>query len=206
MPNSNPSIAEARGRIPAGRFILTAVALAALLLLTACSMKVDDKKGAEKVDIDTPVGALHVHTDVDPSQIGLPVYPGARPKAEDDSGDKHRANVNISSSLFGVKVVALEYETDDPPDKLIPFYQRELKKYGKVLQCKGTGENRGFHGHHGDSQSHELTCDKDSDNGPGVELKAGTDDNEHLVAIEPQGKGSKFALVYVQTRGERQPI
>jgi hypothetical protein len=33
-----------------------------------------------------------------------------------------------------------------------------------------------------------------------VELKVGTEENQHLVAIEPKGKGSKFALVYVRVR------
>jgi hypothetical protein len=31
-------------------------------------------------------------------------------------------------------------------------------------------------------------------------LKVGTKENQHLVAIQPQGKGSKFALVFVQVR------
>jgi len=35
-----------------------------------------------------------------------------------------------------------------------------------------------------------------------VELKVGTEDNQHIVAVEPQGKGSSFALVYVQTHGK----
>jgi hypothetical protein len=37
-----------------------------------------------------------------------------------------------------------------------------------------------------------------------VELKAGTEDNQHVVSVEPEGNGSDFALVYVQTRGKRE--
>jgi hypothetical protein len=32
-----------------------------------------------------------------------------------------------------------------------------------------------------------------------VELKVGTEDNQHIVAVKPDGKGSRFALVYVRT-------
>jgi hypothetical protein len=190
-------------------FSLCAVSVLGLLtLLVACNMSVKDKKGEEKVDINTPLGGLHVHTDVDPSQTGLSVYPGAKPKIEDDGKDKNRANVDISTSVFGVKVVAIEYESDDPPDKITAYYNKELRKYGKVLQCPGgggAGAVKTDHDSKSSSRSKELTCDK-SDGGHNIELKVGTDDNQHLVAIEPQGKGTKFALVYVQTRGERQPI
>ena len=36
-----------------------------------------------------------------------------------------------------------------------------------------------------------------------LELKVGTKDNQHIVSISPQdkGKGTDFALVFVQTRG-----
>jgi hypothetical protein len=41
-----------------------------------------------------------------------------------------------------------------------------------------------------------------------VELKVGTQDHQHLVSIEPSGKGngSTFALVYVHTRGTQGDI
>jgi dTDP-4-amino-4,6-dideoxygalactose transaminase len=51
----------------------------------------------------------------------------------------------------------------------------------------------------------KLTCDKDN-SGDSIELKVGTDENQHLVAIEPQGKGCKFALVRVEIRGEDDTI
>ena len=53
-----------------------------------------------------------------------------------------------------------------------------------------------------DKKDNKLTCDHDS--GPTIELKVGTKDNQHIVSVSPQdgGKGSDFALVFVQTRGE----
>ena len=48
-----------------------------------------------------------------------------------------------------------------------------------------------------------MKCDENS--GPVTELKVGTEDNQHVVAVEPRdaGKGSTFALVYVHTRGKQ---
>ena len=44
--------------------------------------------------------------------------------------------------------------------------------------------------------------------GPVTELKVGTEDNQHVVAVEPRdgAKGSNFALVYLHTRGKRGEI
>ncbi len=57
-----------------------------------------------------------------------------------------------------------------------------------------------------DSKDGELKCEDDS--GPVVELKAGTEDNQHVVSVEPgdASKGTTFALVYVYTRGKRGEI
>ena len=54
--------------------------------------------------------------------------------------------------------------------------------------------------------SKELKCEENS--GPVTELKVGTEDNQHVVAVEPRdaSKGSTFALVYVHTRGKRGDI
>lgn len=177
--------------------------LVALAVLSACSVNVKKEPNGEdkQVDIKTPVGGIHVSKDADASDTGLAVYPGARLKQK-DSGDDKSANVNISGFGFGIKVVALEYESDASPEKLVAFYKEQLKKYGSVLEChssshlnvdmkmKDKSKNR----------SHDLTCD--SSNGNNIELKVGTDDNQHIVSVEPEGKGSNFSLVYVRTHGK----
>jgi hypothetical protein len=50
------------------------------------------------------------------------------------------------------------------------------------------------------SNSRELTCD--SGHGNNVELKVGSKENQHIVSVEPSGKGSSFSLVYVRTHGK----
>jgi hypothetical protein len=183
------------------------VIMAAVLALAGCSINVKkDAQGKDKnVDINTPFGGIHVNNNADVRDTGLSVYPAARPKQKSDSEDEKSANVDISTSAFGLKVVALEYESDDPPNKLITYYQDQLKKYGKVLQCHTShGANyTGNYDHNRDSD--ELKCEGD-DSGKTIELKAGTRSNQHIVSIEPQGKGSDFALVYVRTRGKEGTI
>jgi hypothetical protein len=180
---------------------------AAFLLFVACSVNVKkDSEGHDKnVDINTPFGGIHVNQNADVRDTGLPVYPGARPKPKSDSGEEKSANVDISTSAFGLKVVAVEYQSDDAPEKLISYYQDQLKKFGKVLQCH-TSHSHGYTGPHDhDRGSDELKCEGDN-NGKTIELKAGTESNQHIVSIEPQSKGSDFALVYVRTRGKEGTI
>jgi hypothetical protein len=181
------------------------IGVLAALVWPACSVNVKKEKNGEdkQVDIQTPVGGIHVSKDANAADVGLVVYPGARPKQKDSSGDDKSANVNLSGFGFGLKVVALEYESDDPPDKLIAFYKDQLKKYGDVLVCHTShfDVDTQMDSDHG---SHSLTCEGTS--GANVELKVGTKENQHIVAVEPEGKGSSFSLVYVRTHGKQADI
>ena len=179
-------------------------ALIGAMLISSCSVSVKkDANGQDKhVDIKTLVGGIHVSNDADVSETGLAVYPGARLKPKDSSGDDKSANVNISGFGFGIKVVALEYESDASPAKLIDFYRDQLKKYGNVLECHTSSHldvNMNF-SDSSRSNSRELTCD--SGHGNNVELKVGSKENQHIVSVEPSGKGSSFSLVYVRTHGK----
>jgi hypothetical protein len=174
--------------------------------LLGCSINV--KKNGEdaekKVDINTPIGGIHVSKQADPRDIGLDVYPGAKPVEKEENGEEKSANVNISTGFFGLKVVAQEYQSDATPDKLIDYYTRELKKYGNVLQCHGSWKDGHARVDHSGDKSKQLKCDESS--GDATELKVGTEDNQHIVSIASQGKGSKFALVLVQIRGKEDTI
>ncbi len=175
---------------------------AALLLLAACSVNVKKEQNGEdkQVDINTPLGGIHVGKGVNPEEVGLPVYPGARLRQKDDSGEDKSANVNISGFGYGLKVVALEYESNDSPSKVVEYYKDRLKKYGSVLVCHTSSVHVNTDVKRHNDGSHDLTCD--GDNGVNIELKVGTEENQHIVAIEPQGSGSTFSLVYVRTHGK----
>lgn len=186
------------------RISTSALALAAViaLLLPACSVNVKKEQNGEdkQVDIDTPVGGIHVSKGANVADVGLAVYPGARLKQKDSNGEDKSANVNISSFGFGLKVVALEYESDDSPAKLVAYYKDQLQKYGHVLECHTRHLDVNTDKKRSDHSSHELTCEETS--GSNIELKVGTKENQHIVAVEPKGKGSSFSLVYVRTHGK----
>ena len=178
--------------------------LAALLLLASCSVNVKkEANGQDKqVDIHTLLGGVHVSQQADVSDIGLTVYPGARLKEKDSDGGDKSANVNVSGFGYGIKVVALQYESPDAPAKVISFYKDQLKKYGTVLECHTSDLNLDMNmGSHGSkSDSNELTCE--GNHGRNVELKVGKKDDQHIVAVESEGEGSSFSLVYVRTHGK----
>src|ERR1700677_2120969 len=154
--------------------VIAAVGVAALLpavLLPGCSINVKkDANGQDQqVDIKTLLGGVHVSGQADVADIGLAVYPGARPKEKDSDGSDKSANVNISGFGYGVKVVALEYESDDAPDKVLAFYKSQLKKYGEVLECHTSRAN--WNVNMGKNGSSELTCE--GSGGNDIELKVG---------------------------------
>ena len=173
-----------------------------VVLLAACSVNVKKQQNGEdkQVDINTLVGGIHVSKGADSADAGIAVYPGARLKQEGSDGNDKSANVNISSFGFGLKVVALEYRSDDAPDKVVAYYRDQLKKYGKVLECHTSHLNVNPDIKGSDHGSHELTCEGSSGNN--IELKVGTKEDQHIVAVEPDGKGSSFSLVYVRTHGK----
>ncbi|MFZ0864127.1 MAG: hypothetical protein WB781_17060 [Candidatus Sulfotelmatobacter sp.] len=187
------------------RHLTLALALGAALALPAMAQESDNQN--KNFDVRSSVGDLHVGSDADARKAGLPLYPGARLKTDDENSSP--ANLSVLTEAFGMKLVVAKYVSDDAPTKIVDFYREKLKKYGKVLECHSQkhGSDVSVHEDSKDSKdSKELKCDENS--GPVTELKVGTEDNQHVVAIEPRdaGKGSNFALVYLYTRGKRGDI
>jgi hypothetical protein len=179
------------------------VLLAALVVLPGCSVNVKDKdkNGEERVDIKTPMGDIHVNEQPDIRESGLSLYAGARPAPKENGDDKKSANVNISALGFTLKVVAAEFQSDDSPDKIIAYYNKELQRFGKPIECHGrwTGGDVDTDIHSKDKEGSKPVSCRDGGRGDSVELKVGTEGNQHIVAVKPEGKGTRFALVYVRT-------
>ena len=188
-----------------GRNMVAGMSLGAMFLalsiFPACSINVDkdgNKEGSKHVDIKSPVGDLHVSEQADIRDAGLSVYPGAKPAPKEDSDNEKSANVNLSLPGFQLKVVAAEFLSDDAPDKVTAYYDKELQKFGKPIQCRGAYKSHANVNSHGENDlAKPVTCDK-SEGGDGLELKVGTEGNQHLVAVKPNSKGTRFALVYVR--------
>ena len=187
------------------KYLLVAAAGVSLILAgcTVSTHKESGQNGENKdVDIRTPLGSISVHKgSATAKETGLASYPGAQLKTDEEDEDSS-ANVNISSSLFGgLRVVAAKYRSDDPPDKIVSFYRKELGHYGNVVDCTG-GFNMHFEAHHKDDP---VSCNEGhgSDHDYKEELKVGTENNQRIMAVKPSGKGSEFALVYVRAHDNK---
>jgi len=195
------------------RFAFTLTIATAAFALTAC-VNVNKNANGDNVDVKTPFGSVSVRTDqVKPEETGLNVYPGSKlvPK---HGHDNDQANVNISSPWGQLKVIALNYHSEDAPEKVLDWYRKDLQqKYGRFLECKGG--DLSLHGRDR-NDGNQLTCGSERSNGKDftyssrdrntMELKTGTDDKQHIVAVKPEDGGSNIALVYVQKHGERDSI
>jgi hypothetical protein len=188
---------------------MLAVTFGVLVAIPIFAAQAQEGDKDKKLDVRSSIGDLHVGADADARKIGLPLYPGARLKSDDDS--RNNANLSIFTEAFGFKLVVANYDSDDAPGKVIDFYRDKLKKYGKVLECHSKKHGGDVEVHDGDKDdskgSKELKCEDDN-TGPVTELKVGTEENQHVVAVEPRegGKSSTFALVYVHARGKQGDI
>jgi hypothetical protein len=170
---------------------------AALCVLPACSIHGNDKKDGEAhVDIKSPIGDLHVSEQADIRDAGLTLYPGAKPAPKEGGDDKKSANVNLSLPGFSLKVVAAEFVSGDSPEKIIAYYNKDLQKYGKPIQCHGAWSDADSKAGK-DEVSKPVSCGNNN-GGDAVELKVGTEGNQHIVSVKPHSQGSRFALVYVR--------
>jgi hypothetical protein len=176
-------------------------------LLAGCNIHTSGKESGEKnVSIHSPLGALNVRTDeVNPKDTGLSVYPGARLKPESDEHNQGKANVNIDTPWFGVRVVALTYLTDDSQEKVWDYYKKEMSKYGRVLECKPGSPDLTASVKDKDA----LSCNDKGEKKHGMNIKAedvelmvGTENRQRLVGFKPSKNGTEFSLVYVVTHGE----
>jgi len=180
-----------------------AMVIAGMVLTSGCRVESNKQGGNENVKIATPFGGMQVKTNDDAvlQGMGLPAYPGAVLVKKDN--DHGAADVNMNFGSFHLRVKAASYRTPDSPDKVEAFYRKALGRYGDVIKCsndKPVGEP--LHTVEG------LTCDNDNkhvaiddDMSRKMELKAGSKQHQHIVAINPEGTGTKLGLVALDLPG-----
>ena len=110
-----------KNKFPA--MLIIGLSVASLILASGCKVNVRKEQNGEdkQVDINTLVGGIHVSKQANVADVGLAIYPGARVKEKSSDGSDKSANVNISGFGFALKVIAIEYETDDAPAKVLAF-------------------------------------------------------------------------------------
>ncbi len=172
----------------------TTAAAAFLLLASTCFF-------APHTSAQEPSGAgAVISAEASAKDVGLPLYPGSV-RHKDKNDDMDGANFGLWGGGSGFKLVVLKMESGDSAEKVANFYKKALAKYGKVLDCsnpvaasqdtkKPATEEEG-------KSSKVLTCGDDKPEKGGTLYKAGTSDKHHLAAIQPNGKGSLYQLVFV---------
>lgn len=174
------------------------LAAAIVLLVAGCNVRVKDDKsgqGKQKVDIESPMGSIHVNTGANIADTGLAAYPGAREVNKDSDDHNENANVSLEGpNGEGMHIVALKFDSDDAPSKVLDYYRSQLKKYGSLTECKGDLN-------YNNNLNHKSIVCAPNDKGE-VALAAGSgEDEQHIVNVKPRDKGSRFEVVYIRLRG-----
>jgi hypothetical protein len=173
------------------------VVLLGLLFVAALPLAAQDKKDSSKSESEmgrNGVGFM-ASKEASAKDVGLPLYPGARPH-KDDPDNSSAVQLGLWGGSSGFKLAVLTLESNDAPEKVAAFYRKALAKYGRVLDCanssKPTGEKA-----KGNS-SNELGCEEERPKSGEFVLKAGTKEEQHVVGIEAKGGLTVVHLVYVE--------
>jgi hypothetical protein len=163
------------------------VLLLLLLGVAACSWQKSTGDDGERVNVQTPLGQLKLNTrpGADAQDAGLDVYPGAR--RQSNRGETG-AQAKVALPFVRLKVVGTQYRCPDPPEKVLAFYRKGLARYGQIKEERGGHTSVSMDGFEWHSTKDQVT------------LSVGDEDTEHVVAVQPDGAGSRFALVYVRAR------
>ncbi len=186
------------------RTAVAAMMIAATALMSGCRIESDKHGDNDNVKIATPFGGMSVKTNdaAVMDGMGLPVYPGAELVKKDRNNGA--ADVNMSFGGFQLRVKAASYRTQDSPEQVTAFYRKALRRYGDVIQCRNN-KAVGTPAYTAEG----LGCDNEKDNHisvnddmPGkMELKAGSKQHQHIVAVDSEGNGTKFGLVALDLPG-----
>jgi hypothetical protein len=174
----------------------------ATFLLAGCHVESHKNGKNDNVAISTPFGSMHVKTDDngDGSSTGLAIYPGAVPVT--DSEKSHdSADINMDFGNFHLGVKTASFQTGDSADKVIDFYRKDLARYGDVIECKDnhavgtpTKTSKGLGCDDKDNHHHvhgKVSVDSRDD----IELRAGSEQKQHVVGIEHKDGGIRIGLV-----------
>ena len=168
------------------RFVRSAVSLHTVVL--GALLYFGFTSPAVSQDQDKDSAGIVVSGKADSRDIGLPLYPGSKP-AHDDSKDSQAARLGLWGGGSGFKMAVLKMASSDSMEKVAAFYKKALAQYGKILDCTNAPADADK------KDSGALTCGDDHPDKGGRLFKSGSKENQHIVAVQPSGKGSLYQLV-----------
>ncbi len=180
------------------RALLRTMALAAAcgMVCFTSLLVAQEKPGKESGHKENQGAGIYFNAEASAKDVGLPIYPGARPHKDKDS-ENPSAKFGLWESSFAFKLAVVKLASNDPPQRIAAFYKKALAKYGTVLDCGAASSQTSEKDE--SEYSKKLTCEDDKPKPGEMLFKAGTKEKQHVVGIEPNGTGSVFQLVYVES-------
>ncbi len=115
--------------------LFVAGALTGLYVARNIRVEKEQDRSGESVRIETPVGAIRVQTGKHPTQLGIPVYPGAITASE--AGKTASVELDFGQEHKDLSIVAAKYTTEDRAQKVLEYYRKELPHW--ILSQKRHG-------------------------------------------------------------------
>jgi hypothetical protein len=130
--------------------------------------------------------------------LGVPVFPGATPRAERSANHGSKATVSLQDVVVR-DLTAQVFVSDQAPEKVLDFYRDELKRHGAVTECTG-GRNTRVHVRVDADEVSEPAACRASNFGAGeTEIKATSDKERFIISVQPTATGSEFAIIRVES-------
>ena len=141
---------------------------------------------------------IYFNAEAGAKDVGLPVYPGARPQKEKNN-DSDSVKMRLGRLIrvqAGCAKAGIERFAGKSRGLLQEGIGQVRNRIG-LRHCSSQTEKSG------NKSSKQLTCEDDKPKPGEMLFKAGTKEKQRLVRIEPNGSGSVFQLVSPRIRTSR---
>lgn len=129
-----------------------------------------------------PYAGADFSVDADATDVGLPVFPGARLQSPHNGDDKPALNLSIWGGTLGLRVAVIKLRSDAPIADVAAFYRRAMARRGPWRDCARPGA--------ASAPGAGPDCSKSEIPRGGFLFKAGVDDEEvRTVALSPHDEG-----------------
>jgi hypothetical protein len=135
-----------------GGLLITGVVMAAIAVFCGVyvirNVRVNEGSRQGDVSIDIPGGRFEIHgkEKIDPSTLGIPVYPGAI-WTKDSGGASFEWVADNDNDSKGFSVAGGKYVTSDNVDKVVDYYKQQLPSWIVVHRHNQTEFKLSEHGY-----------------------------------------------------------
>ncbi len=156
----------------------------ALVAVVASSLPADGQAAGAGIELNGNASA---------GDVGLPAYPGATVRRDDDGHGG--LNLALWGGSLGFKLSLTKFSSGDSLDKVASFYRDAMGQYGNVLDCTGPRPASSA-----PVDKKVLACNKDDKGEAGGKLyKVGTPQLQRIVSIKPVSGRIDFEMLKIET-------